>query len=123
MMTGTVNARLELLIPLPILDDLGLEQEIETVLDSGFTGSLTLPPAAIAGLGLIWRSQGSAVLANGVVEQFDIYAATVIWDGSPRSILVQAIDTPPLMGMVLLAGHDLRVRVRPGGSVEIEAIP
>ncbi len=32
----------------------------------------------IAGLGLPWRSRANAVLANGTVEQFDIYAATVL---------------------------------------------
>jgi hypothetical protein len=57
------------------------------------------------------------------MEEFDIYAATVIWDGKPRRILVQSIDTTPLIGMELLFGYDLRVRVVTGGSVQIEAIP
>jgi predicted aspartyl protease len=75
---GTVNARLEILIWIPILDALAQEQEVEAILDTGFTGSLTLPPMLIAGLGLPWRSRANAILANGTVEQFDIYAATVL---------------------------------------------
>jgi hypothetical protein len=55
--------------------------------------------------------------------RFDFYSATVLWDGVPRRILVHAIDAPPLLGMTLLDGYDLRARVRPGGTVEIEAIP
>jgi len=123
MIPGTVNARLEILIRVPIRNAAAQEQEVEAVLDTGFTGSLTLPPMLITGLGLAWRSRGNAVLANGTVEQFDIYAATVLWDGMPRPILVQAIDTAPLLGMALLAGYDLRARVVAGGGVQIEAIP
>ena len=123
MITGTVNARHEILIRVPVRNAAGQEQEVETILDTGFTGSLTLPSARIASLGLLWRSRGNAVLANGNIEQFDIYAATVAWDGLPRQILVQAIETAPLLGMALLAGYDLRVRVTVGGSVQIEVIP
>jgi clan AA aspartic protease len=123
MITGTVNGRLEIVIRLPVRDSAGREQEVEAILDTGFTGSLTLPPSLIGGLGLPWRSRSSAILANGNIEPFDVYAATVIWDGVARPILVQAIDNPPLLGMALLRGYDLRTRVIVGGSVQIEAVP
>jgi predicted aspartyl protease len=57
VISGGVNGRLEAIIPLRLLDVDGAPQEIETILDTGFTGALTLPPAAIANLGLAWRSQ------------------------------------------------------------------
>jgi clan AA aspartic protease len=101
----------------------GREQTLEAVVDTGFSGSLTLPPAVIARLGLLWRTRGSATLANGSVDQFDIYAATVLWDGAPRNILVEAADTDPLVGMRLLHRHDLRMQVIEGGTVTIEALP
>src|SRR5713226_7638556 len=112
-----------MMIKLPVRNSTGQQQEIEAVLDSGFTGSLTLPPSLIASLGLPWRSRSSAILANGNVEQFDIYTATIVWDGMPRPILIQAIDNVPLLGMTLLVGYDLRVRVTVGGIVQIEAVP
>jgi clan AA aspartic protease len=123
MITGIVNARHEIAIRLPVRRAAGSEQEIEAILDTGFNGALTLPPGLIAGLGLSWRSRSSAILANGSVESFDIYAATVVWDGVPRPILIQAIDTAPLLGMALLVGYDLSARVEVGGSVRIELIP
>jgi clan AA aspartic protease len=123
MITGTVNARYEMVIKVPVRNSAGQEQEVEAVLDSGFTGSLTLPPSLIARLGLPWRSRSSAILANGNVEQFDIHVATIVWDGMPRPILIQAIDNVPLLGMALLMGYDLRARVTVGGSVQIEAVP
>jgi clan AA aspartic protease len=123
IITGTVNARQEILIHLPVRDATGTEHDVEAILDTGFNGALTLPPALIASLGLVWRSRTNAILANGSIQQFDLYAAMVVWDGVPRSVLVQAIDTMPLLGMALLVGYDLRVRVAVGGRVEIEAIP
>jgi clan AA aspartic protease len=123
MITGTVNGRFEIVIKLPVPDSAGQEHEVEAILDTGFNGSLTLPPSLIGSLGLSWRSRTSAILANGQVEQFDVYVATVIWDGVPRLILVQAINNPPLLGMALLAGYDLRARLIVGGSVQVEAVP
>jgi clan AA aspartic protease len=123
MIAGEVNSRHEMVIALPVRDTTGREHEIEALLDSGFTGSLTLPPSRIKSMGLSWRSRSSAILANGNIEEFDIYVATVIWDGNARQILVQAIENVPLLGMSLLMGYDLRARVVVGGSVQIEAMP
>jgi clan AA aspartic protease len=123
MVTGTVNARYEMMIKLPVRNSTGQEHEIEAVLDSGFTGSLTLPPSLIASLGLPWRSRSSAILANGHVEQIDIHAGTIVWDGVSRPILIQALDNVPLLGMALLVGYVLRARVTVGGLVQIEVAP
>lgn len=123
MITGTVNARHEIVVRLPVRNAAGTEQEIETVLDTGFNGSLIRPPALISSLGLTWVMRGSATLANGTTEQFDVYAAEVVWDGATRLILVAALSTAHLLGMNLIVGYDLRARVAIGGSVQIEAIP
>ncbi len=37
MVAGIVNARYEMMIKLPVLNSTGQQQEIEAVLDSGFT--------------------------------------------------------------------------------------
>jgi predicted aspartyl protease len=122
MITGRVNVRHEIAIRIPVRKAGGQEQEIEAILDTGFTGALTLPPTLIASMGLTWRSRGEAILANGSAEEFDIYAATLIWDGKLRPVLIYSIDATPLLGMTLLIGYDLRVRVIMGGTVEIEAV-
>ena len=123
MITGVVNAHREATIRLLLQAADGQDQEIEAILDTGFNGSLTLPPAVIAALGLPWRTRGLVILANGTEDQCDIYAAAVLWDGVPRNILVEAADTDPLVGMALLYGHDVRMQVVEGGSIIIEALP
>jgi clan AA aspartic protease len=123
MISGTVNSLFEMVIQLPVRDPTGTIHEIEVLIDTGFTGSLSLPRSVVASLGLPWRTRGHAILADGRMEEFDVHAATVIWDGAIRSVLVQAIDNDPLLGMGLLVGHDLWARVTFGGSVRIQAIP
>ena len=123
MVTGTVNARLEAMIRLTVYGPGGQHEDVEAVVDTGFNGSLTLPLAVIVKLGLPWRSRGSAILANGSLDHFDIYTGTVIWDGVSRKILVEAADTDPLIGMRLLAGYHLGIETVAGGSVKIKSLP
>ena len=123
MIRGTVNARLEAVIRLRVRGPGGGELDFDAVLDTGFTSSLTLPAAAVTALGLVRQSGGSIVLGDGSVRSFDVYAAEVDWDGSRRPILVSAVGAEVLVGMRLLAGHELRVAVVPGGPVEISPHP
>jgi len=123
MISGRVNEFLEAVVPVSIRDGHGREHVIDAIVDTGFSGSLTLPPQTITQLGLPWRSRGSAMLADGSFDQFDNHAAIVIWNGEAVEILVEAVAIESLVGMRLLAGHLLRVEVVPGGVVEITPLP
>jgi clan AA aspartic protease len=101
MITGSVNENREATIRLLVRGAQGQEQEIEAIIDTGFTGFLSLPSPLIASLGLTWRGYAQAILADGSLRQFDVYAATVIWDGRARSVETDAADTDPLVGMAL----------------------
>jgi clan AA aspartic protease len=123
MISGLVNARLEAIVPLRVRGPSGTEVGVDAVVDSGFTAALTLPAVVVASLGLARQSVGGALMADGSVRQFDIYAAEVAWDGNWRPVLVSAVGDEVLLGMGLLAGHELRVAVVPGGAVEITPLP
>lgn len=123
MITGIVTTAREAVISLTVRGPTGQEQEIQSVIDTGFDGSLTLPPALIAALELPWRRRGRALLADGNESVFDIYEATVMWDGIPRRISVDEVDIIPLVGMALLYGYELTVQIVEGGSVLIRPLP
>ena len=123
MIRGAVNARGEAVVRLRVRGPGGAETDVDAVIDTGFTASLTLPLAVVSALGLVRQSGGGAVLADGSVRQFDIYAAEVAWDGTWRPVLVSAVGDEVLLGMRLLAGHELRIEVVPGGTVEITPLP
>src|SRR5580704_16700173 len=93
----------------------GREQEIEAVIDTGYTASLTLPPAVVVALGLRWRSVDRGTLADGSECLFDVYEAKVVWDHKVRHILVDEADVDPLVGMRLLRGHELKMQIRARG--------
>lgn len=123
MITGIVNANYEATIQLIIHGPSGQQEIIEAIMDTGFTGLLTLPPRLITALGLQWRGRQRAMLGDGSVRFFDVYAATIVWDGQVRLVEADAADTEPLFGMGLLARHEVRIQVVDGGTVTIEALP
>ncbi|ETW92032.1 MAG: hypothetical protein ETSY1_45555, partial [Candidatus Entotheonella factor] len=117
MITGIVNTNREAIIRLVATGPSGQQQETEAIIDTGFTGFLTLPPALIQTLDLPWLCRQPGVLADGSIELFDVYTVTIIWDGQPRTIEVEAADTDPLVGMSLLDRHSLHIDVLPGGRL------
>jgi clan AA aspartic protease len=123
MITGVVTPFHQATIRLSVRGPTGHAQEIEAVIDTGFDGALSLPPADIATLDLPWRRRGRALLADGTTSLFDIYEATVLWDGAPRRVAVDAADIDPLVGMRLLDGYELTVQAIVGGQVRITALP
>ena len=123
MIRGAVNARGEAVVTLRVRGQGGTELDVDAIVDTGFTAALTLPVAVVIALGLVRQSGGGAVLADGSVTQFDIYAAEVAWSGGWRPTLVSQVGDEVLLGMRLLAGHALRIAVVPGGAVEITSLP
>jgi clan AA aspartic protease len=123
MIRGVVNADREARIRLAVVGPSGQQQEIEAIIDTGFTGFLTLPTVLVAGLGLSWLCRQPGILANGSVDSFDVYVATVVWDGQFRTVEVDAADADPLAGMSLLDRHSLLIDVVRGGIVTITALP
>jgi clan AA aspartic protease len=123
MITGVVTRFHQATIRLTVRGPAGQEQTLEAVIDTGFDGALTLPPALITGLGLPWRRRGRALLADGNESLFDVYEATVVWDGTPRRVAVDAVDIDALVGMRLLDGYELLVQVVVGGQVIVKALP
>lgn len=121
MITGIVQAR-EGRISLKVRGSQRREKEIEAVIDTGYTESLSLPPSLVASLSLRWKTSGRAILADGSEGMFDIYRAEVLWDGKFRRILVYEADADPLVGMRLLSGYELKIQVRPGGKVTIKRL-
>lgn len=121
MIHGRVSARRGAVVRLRVRGPTGNDAEVDAVIDTGFSSWLTLPSATIAALGLIHRSVGRAVLADGLVRHFDYFSAELEWGGGWRSVF--AVGNEVLLGMRLLTGNELRIAVIPGGEVEITPLP
>ena len=119
MIQGVVNASLEAVVSLTVQGPTGHTREIEAVIDTGFSGSLTLPPPLVAELGLVFEGMGWAFLADGTEARFDVHSVTMLWDERPRHVYAYAADATPLVGMRLLHHHNLNIDVEDGGQVAI----
>jgi clan AA aspartic protease len=123
MITGLVTAQLEPRIELHVEDGGGQLYHIEAAIDTGYSGYLTLPSAMIAILALNLLHQRPYELADGSVIYLDVYSGVVVWDGQARNVDVDAIGQFPLIGLKMLAGHEVRMRVVDAGPVWIDVVP
>jgi clan AA aspartic protease len=122
MISGRVSGNREAIISVIVHDAEGGTREVEAIIDTGFDGSLSLPPDVVADMKLPWRRRGQALLADGSTTVFDIYDAVLEWDGKLRRVAVDEANTAPLVGMELLDGFAVTLEVRPGGTVTIQQL-
>ena len=95
------------------------EADIEFVLDTGYTGTLTLPLDACSALGLTFVRTQPAGLADGSRIMLDVHRASVAWDTEHREMEVLAMDNAPLVGMTALEDSDVRLQIVEGGIVTV----
>ena len=122
MMMGSVNSRREAVIQFVVLGENHQRQAIKAVIDTGYTGFLTLPSAIITTLGLTWYMQEEGILDDGSLCMFNVFETTVIWDGQIKSIEINESETDPLVGMGLLDGYELNIQGFAGGLVTIKPL-
>ena len=122
MMQGFVNQNCEAMMSIVVGRDNKPTQMVRALIDTGFTGFLSLPVSMIESLGLPWIFSDSVTLGDGSEVVFQMYRATVIWDGQFKVVDVAASESEPLLGMSLLYGFKLQVEAIERGTVTIEAI-
>jgi clan AA aspartic protease len=122
MMQGFVNQSCEAIMPVVVGRDNKPTQLVESLIDTGFTGFLSLPLSMIESMGLPWIFIDSVTLGDGSEVIFQMYRATVIWDGQFKVVDVAASESEPLLGMSLLYGFKLQVEAIERGTVTIESM-
>lgn len=113
----------EPVIGIRVLGGYDLEMDVEAVVDTGFTGELTLPPGMIERLALVPTGSRDATLADDHTVDIAAYDAEILWHRIVVRIEALAMGGTPLVGMELLRGSELRVEAAPGGRVRIEELP
>lgn len=119
MILGYVNANREAIVQLAVLNEKRSTKMIKAVVDTGYTGFLTLPSTFISELGLTWYMQQQGLLGDGSLCMFNVYEAFVIWDGNVQSVEVNESEADPLIGMGLLEGYELTLQAVANGQVSI----
>lgn len=122
MIQGVVTTSREAVVRLPLRGPSGTIT-VDATIDTGYTGTMTLPADLAATVGLVLQPGGDVVLADGSIQTSEAGLAEIEWDGSWRIALATIVGDTPLIGMRLLADHELWMEVAPGGHVEIRPIP
>jgi len=119
MISGLVTEGLEAIVRVRLRGPGGAEQDIDAVVDTGFTGDLVVSLSTAEALGLPLLDQEEITLADDSIVPVSRYEGKVLWDGQERSILVHCLEGDPLLGMSLMRAHPLTVQVAASGQVTI----
>jgi clan AA aspartic protease len=121
-MKGKVNEDIEAVLKLTFIGPQRRRRTISAVIDTGFSGSLTLPRSIIRSLKLPRAGTTRAELGDGKLVWFNVYAGFVLWHRRRRCIEIHESESVPLVGMALLEGSELVIQVKDGGLVNIRAL-
>jgi clan AA aspartic protease len=122
MIQGIVNQNCEAIIRIVVANADSQKQTIDAVIDTGFTGFLTLPFSVLANLNLQAYRREAGILGDGSTCIFDVYRGLVLWDGALRRIDINESDTEPLVGMSLLYGYRMQLDAIEGGTVIVQPL-
>jgi clan AA aspartic protease len=98
MMFGVVNDNCEAIIKIAVGRVDSPKIMLDAVIDTGFTSFLSLPTSIIESLELSWSCRDVGTLGDGSEVVFEMYTASVIWDGQIQIVDVAASEAEPLVG-------------------------
>jgi clan AA aspartic protease len=122
VITGRVFRRRPTVL-LSVFGPNGQIDDLEVIVDTGFTGYLALPPSDVAALGLPLSNYYDAGLADGSRVRVAVHEATITWHGGSQAVLVMATGKRALLGMSLIYGSRLTLDGEDGGALTLEELP
>ncbi len=114
------NGRLFLVQPIRVEGPTGISNVYDAIVDTGFTGQLTLPAIQCAQLGLQHVRSTYTMFGNSSIEEIGVFRANLLWVGSWRNVSVLATGTEALIGMGLLRGSSVCFDAVNMGEIAIE---
>ena len=93
--------------------------EVDAVVDTGFTSFLALRPETIAALELPRKNVEAFILGDGSVVDLATYWVELEWDGAVRRVPVQSVNDTPLVGMEMMKDCHLSMEIWDGGHLQL----
>jgi clan AA aspartic protease len=122
MLRGSVNDLRQPMVRIVVRGPQGQEQTVEAMVDTGFNGTLLLPPAIASALRLPFHSSRTVLLADGSVQVVANHKGRILWEGVERPVRIVAAGNQPLLGMALFVGYRLCVDMVDGGDFTAEVL-
>ena len=123
MITGRVDTDWQAIVPLVAKhrEPTKPDATIDFLIDTGFTGYLSLPPDWVQKLGLRVVDVQRGMTADGRVGYFETVDVGILWHGQPQLIRAQVLDEP-LIGTRLLRSHQAHLRWVAGTTFELHRV-
>lgn len=122
MMEGRVNERLEAVVPLQLALRSG-EAMINAIVDTGFSGSVSVPESLAEEMDLSPGGFSNAYLADGSRLTYRYFRGRITWHGREVSVPISMIGGEVLIGMALLERSRLSIEIKYAGSALIDPLP
>ena len=119
MIEGAVLPSLDPMVQLFAYSASGDRVPLNVLVDTGFTGSFSLPKSVAARLGLVKIGSDSVQFGDGSVYSADLYEVEIEWDGVRRTIYADAFGAELLIGTELLRDYELLIQFYNGGPVRL----
>ena len=95
---------------------------VDAVLDTGFTGTISIPIGVIRELGIVRRRRETFVLADGSTSESSVYDGSVRFAGSWFETDIFSTHYIPTVGMRLLYGANISFDAVPDGDIEYRSL-
>ena len=116
---GSIDARGLPRVPLLIRGPYGAET-VSAIVDTGFTGAVSLSEDLVRRLGLRQRDARPTVLADGTLRLIRVYLVDVDWLGSTvTAVAFESRGPDATIGAGLLRGRELTIDYGTQQSVEV----
>ncbi len=122
MVVGEISPNKEIIVVVSIRDDIGEFHAIQSVLNTGFGGYITLSASAIEMLGLTYLNNIDFVLAGDEPSRLRAYKGIVEWHGVLVTLIVLEVEGQTNIGMRLLYGSDLHAHLVNGGFATLATL-
>ena len=96
---GTVSAQRQPIVTIKVRGILGRERVVDALLDTGFNGTLTLPPLMVLELGMPFRFARTIMLGDGTTQDVSSHRGHIIWEGVERPTTALSTGEQAIVGM------------------------
>lgn len=117
------NEGLFAVLTINVLDQDSQPHRIYSVIDTGFTGDITMSPQVIQRIAPEYEGRTEVELADGSIAHTDAYIGSILWHGESREVRIFEAEGAPLIGMGLLRGSALNIQAVAGGTVGVDEMP
>jgi len=114
---NVINLHPMIALPFQLPD--GADRNVEFVIDTGFTGFLTLPEQDVTVLRLPFTYFTRAYLADQSEVRMSVHEGMILCNGTGLHVNVLATGERLLLGTGLLKGHELVVQFTDSGRLQL----